>query len=407
MSQAGLIGNSNLDPRGPYISLTPYIVGEDIHAEFDTIALAIAEAVSDGVSSANPANIYIKPKTGAYVENITLVDGINLIGFGKSTVIQGKITMSTAGTASINGLRLQTNSDFALAVTGSAATILNVNNCNITCSNNTGISYTSSSASSQLNLYQCTGNLSTTGIGIFSASGAGELAIFFSRFLNTGGSTTASTSSAGVVRTKDATFNSPVSFTGTSSLNMNYTRFSTDATNSTCLTYNSSGTATTNFCIFGSGTATAVVCTSGTITLQNCSVNSTNAAAISGAGTVRSANLSFLNTSSTISATTQTPLVITNDALKVVTPGAYPYTATPQDGLVLVDGSAARVINLSSSPATGQKHIIKDNSGSASGTNTITLTPAAGNIDGSATYVINVSYGSATIVYNGTQWNVT
>lgn len=66
---------------GGYVSLSPYVVGisGDSHAGFTTIQAAINQAISDGASNANPLNIYIKP--GIYGENISLSDGINLIGF--------------------------------------------------------------------------------------------------------------------------------------------------------------------------------------------------------------------------------------------------------------------------------------------------------------------------------------
>jgi hypothetical protein len=49
--------------------------------------------------------------------------------------------------------------------------------------------------------------------------------------------------------------------------------------------------------------------------------------------------------------------------------------------------------------------IIKDGKGDAA-TNNITVTPAAGTIDGSSTAVINTNYGSMQLIYNGTQWNI-
>lgn len=61
-----------------YFSLTPYIVGSDIHSQYATISAAIAQAVADGASNTNQKNIYVKP--GTYNENLTLSDGINVIG---------------------------------------------------------------------------------------------------------------------------------------------------------------------------------------------------------------------------------------------------------------------------------------------------------------------------------------
>lgn len=87
----------------------------------------------------------------------------------------------------------------------------------------------------------------------------------------------------------------------------------------------------------------------------------------------------------------------------VTTPGAYPYTTLTTDYVILVDTSAARTITPLGSPVTGQTYRIKDNVGSAAANN-ITITPSGKNIDGAASTVINIAYGSVDICYNGTQW---
>lgn len=74
------------------VSLSPYIVGTTGSSDFSTISAAITQAVLDGASATSPANIYIKP--GTYNENLTLVDGINLIGF-TGTADTDTVTFST------------------------------------------------------------------------------------------------------------------------------------------------------------------------------------------------------------------------------------------------------------------------------------------------------------------------
>lgn len=96
---------------------------------------------------------------------------------------------------------------------------------------------------------------------------------------------------------------------------------------------------------------------------------------------------------------------VSGRVVKITTPGAYPYTTLTTDYVILVDTSSARTINLIASPVTGTTYRIKDNVGSGAANN-ITITPAAGNIDGSASFVIATNWGSADVVYNGTQWNV-
>jgi hypothetical protein len=52
----------------------------------------------------------------------------------------------------------------------------------------------------------------------------------------------------------------------------------------------------------------------------------------------------------------------------------------------------------------GRQLTIKDGLGLATPLLPITVTPAAGTIDGAATATISAAYGSITLVYNGTQW---
>jgi hypothetical protein len=55
---------------------------------------------------------------------------------------------------------------------------------------------------------------------------------------------------------------------------------------------------------------------------------------------------------------------------------------------------------------TGTVFIVKDISGAAF-TNNITVTATGGAlIDGAASALINTNYGSITLVFNGTQWNI-
>jgi hypothetical protein len=110
-------------------------------------------------------------------------------------------------------------------------------------------------------------------------------------------------------------------------------------------------------------------------------------------------------------ATSQFTGIVTTDSGRVyktrVVTAAGAVTVATSDHVVIVNKSSgeATTVNLPGSPTTGTEFTIKDGKGDA-GSNTITVTPAAGNIDGAATYPINVNYQSRTFVYNGTQWNV-
>lgn len=98
------------------------------------------------------------------------------------------------------------------------------------------------------------------------------------------------------------------------------------------------------------------------------------------------------------------PLVI---PMRVITAaGAITVSATT-DYFICVNKTvgAATTVNLPSSPATGLTMLVKDCKGDAA-TNNITITPAAGNIDGAGTYVISTNRASVAVTYDGTQWEV-
>jgi hypothetical protein len=92
-------------------------------------------------------------------------------------------------------------------------------------------------------------------------------------------------------------------------------------------------------------------------------------------------------------------------SFKITAPGAYPYTALKTDYVIIVDTSVARTINLIAAKVNNPVYVIKDNVGSAA-TNNITVSGNGSNIDGAASYTMNVNYQSIMIVWNGTQWNV-
>jgi hypothetical protein len=84
---------------------------------------------------------------------------------------------------------------------------------------------------------------------------------------------------------------------------------------------------------------------------------------------------------------------------------ATPVTVTNADDVVSVEvpGPVAVAVNLPAG-TTGQLFYVKDGLGLAAPATPITITPAAGNIDGAATATIDAPYGSLTLVYSGTQW---
>ena len=79
--------------------------------------------------------------------------------------------------------------------------------------------------------------------------------------------------------------------------------------------------------------------------------------------------------------------------------------ATDEVVSVEVPGPVAVAVNLPAG-VTGQVFYIKDGLGLAAVATPITITPAAGTVDGAATATINVPYGALTLVYSGTEWKL-
>lgn len=85
---------------------------------------------------------------------------------------------------------------------------------------------------------------------------------------------------------------------------------------------------------------------------------------------------------------------------------SYPYTTKVTDYIICVRTLVTpKTVNLLAAPEAGRVYIIKDQDGNAA-VNNITIVPAAGTIDGAATYTIAANYASVQLVYNGTEWSI-
>jgi|SRR5215831_2880235 len=268
-----------------------------------TIASALTAASSGDT-------IFIMP--GTYTENLTLKAGVDLVawipnGYSGNVIINGNCTFSTAGTVTISGIRLQTNSGNCVTVSGSVASILNLQDCYINCSNNTGISYSSSSASSGVFIFNSRGDIGTTGIALFSSSGVGQIKFINCSFTNTGSSSTASTASAGTINAAYSGFPFPITTSSTAAIALHYCIVDGSGTNTIALTHGGSGASEVNFSYFGGGTASSIS-VGATLTIVGCEVNSSNANPITGAGTINYTPVNFSSTGQGINTTTRTPL---------------------------------------------------------------------------------------------------
>jgi hypothetical protein len=292
---------SILSPRTAQFVVDP-VVNVGTHT---TIASAITAASSGDT-------IFIRP--GSYTENLTLKAGVSLTAFTgdgmvPTVTIIGTCSFAAAGSAAINNVRMQTNGAAILSVTGSEASDVYLNNCDLNCTDNSGITFSSSSSSASVTLTNCTGNLATTGINYFDCSSAGALSLSQCVLSNTGGSSTANTLSAGVLFVRNTTFSNPITTSGaTATMFLNNTAITTSTQNVTALTHGSTaaGTNTIDNSRFGSGTASAIsIGASATLTMTGSRVTSSNANAITGSGTLEYTGI-FFTSSSGVNVTTQT-----------------------------------------------------------------------------------------------------
>lgn len=264
-----------------------------------TIASAIAAASAGDT-------IFIRP--GTYTENPTLSTAINLAAYGgngldQTVNITGTVTVSHAGTSSITGIYLQTNSANCLSVTG--ACVLYVEQCYINVTNNDGMSI--NNASCAVYFENCFGATANT-FKFFSITTTAGVEFQGCR-LGSAGTTAASTIAAGTVSFKSSIVGIGVSCSGASYpiyLNCELIPF----TNTTAITI--TGTSIAGFisnCHIATGTASCISIGAGvTFTVTSCTLVSSNAAVITGAGTLVDGGLVFAGSSSTINTSGRTPI---------------------------------------------------------------------------------------------------
>lgn len=269
-----------------------------------TLASALAAA-------SNGDTVYLRDSV---TENVTLPAGVNIaaLAFSSANVpsITGTVTMTAAGTSSIIGIRFVTNSAAVIVVSGSAASILNLTNCYFNLTNNTGITFSSSSSSARINIFQSYGDVGTTGIAIYSHTSAGILFFYYTTFSNSGASTTASSNSSGTVQISWGVVFSPLSTSSSGILILLDAVCSTVTQNATCITTAGTGTAVLDSTSLSSGTASAISVGSGTtVNINNSSdISSTNTNAITGAGLLQYGSIIIPSGySGGINTTTQTP----------------------------------------------------------------------------------------------------
>ncbi len=267
-----------------------------------TLASAMADAVSGDT-------IFLRDSV---TENVTITAGVNITAWSGGTLntptITGTLTMTAAGTSTISGLRLVTNAAALIAVTGSAASILNLMNCYLSMGSD-AITFSSSSASARINLFNCMGDLTTTAIKVFSHSSAGTMLLNGCLFTNTGASTTANTLSAGTLNLFYSQLSNPITTSGsTAAYASTKSIINCNTLNATALTHGCTlGTASASSdTTYSSGTAVAVsISVNALLNMVDDQIGSNNATPVAGAGTVTYTNLSFFGTGQGVYTTNQ------------------------------------------------------------------------------------------------------
>jgi hypothetical protein len=300
---SGVAGNSTISMTNGVgdLHVARYIVsagGATDGANYTTITSAYAAAVGTG----SPQTVFVQP--GTYTENLTLSPNVNIVAFAcdaytPTVTIIGKVTMTAAGNATISGIRLQSNGDYCVEVTGSNAVNLLLVGCYLNATNANAIHCTNSSGG--ITLYQCFGYCSTNTFFVMTAGGINARYSFL-----TGNNTTTNSSVSGGSLVLDYTYMScPITSSGTGAVGFVMSQIV--CANTTSLTHGGSGSSTAQNSRFESGTSSAVSI-GATLTMVHCTVDSTNANAITGAGTLKYGFIVFTNSSSTVNTNTQTAL---------------------------------------------------------------------------------------------------
>ena len=319
--------DNNYCPEKWMVDPTP---GQGTHT---TLAAATADASAGDT-------IRIRANPNPYTENFTPKAGVNYVadtidGLTPNVTIVGKISISAAGTYSFSGIRLQTNNDNFLAVTGSAASVVNLYDCYLNVTNAIGIVNSSSSGSAYITFNRCQGNISTTGITLFTHSGAGITSFKYTDINNSGSSVTRSTCSAGGVFLAWSNMNCPITTSSTGFIGIGYSNMT--GLDVPALIHggrNDSSIQHSNLQGFNSPTITV----NNTLTLQFCSVYSSSSPVINGSATMFAAAVVFSDNSTvtcTVSGKTMLAGPINYNNVAAISAG----TGSPNGVVTLPQGS--------------------------------------------------------------------
>ena len=309
------IGSGNTISIEDRTSTTAYVVDSSntagLRGTFTTIQSAITAA---------PAGSTVFIRSGTYTENVTLKAGVNLAAYGNSgftpsVTIIGKLSHTTTGVVTISGIKLQTNGDYAISMTGSAAsTSLFLIECNLVAENFAALQMTTSGAGSSIRIVDSWCRTNAVLTNFFVVTGVGGLTFWNVNVID-GGATAQNTpstfASTGQLLVKYSIIRFPITISGTGRISGTDSEFNTFATNTTPLIVNAiSGSTLGNYirgCILLAGNTTALTVGAGsTVNMLDCTVITTSATPFSGTGTINQAGTSYSTTNAIPSSTTVT-----------------------------------------------------------------------------------------------------
>lgn len=270
-----------------------------------TLGRGTHTTIQAAINSASAGDtIFLRPAT--YTEDLTLKAGVNIVAFeanadSATVLILGKATYTGGGTVVFSGISIETNSDFFLVVSGAGASDVEFDNCLLICSDNTGISFTSSNVNSVIAMYDCVIIYTSVGIALFSSSSVGGFLIEACIGVNPGLSTTIALSSAGPINILHCNLPFQFGTTGTAGILINNSYMDCAAQNGTPVTANGTGSSLILDTFLSSGTSpTITIGVGASEVVNNVTINSSNANPVTGLGTLVYGVITFVGNSSSM-----------------------------------------------------------------------------------------------------------
>jgi hypothetical protein len=292
------------------------IAGE---SPFSTIQAAINAAQAAGANT----TVYVRP--GTYTENLTLYNAVDVEGTDSTLVtIVGTHLPPVAGAITFNRIRLSSTTHiFSSAAAGSCT--IRITNCTFTVTN--GYACNLANWTGPILIKNCN-EISSTHDGVIYNTGASLVEIFN---CSVGYGTAQTMSVNGVVNLFGTSLSCPVSLSGSATSN-----FDGGCSFNSPLTISGSANLSIINSSISTGSAVSLTVTSlNPVVLTNVSINTTNAVAIAGTGSVNFDTVSFTNSkviagtiTEILTGTLKTGESVANNIQRTESSGFYSWAAS-------------------------------------------------------------------------------